>query len=85
LGCGRDAFPIQKDILDETASTEILGKEQGRDRMLGKSTFPKLLGLNASETMARDLVAQAHHALSRLPGDTTALQGLATLSVERNT
>ena len=78
------AFQIQDDILDETVSTEILGKEQGRDRMLGKSTFPKLLGLNASESMARDLVAQAHHALSRLPGDTTALQGLATLSVERN-
>jgi geranylgeranyl pyrophosphate synthase len=78
------AFQIQDDILDETASTEILGKQQGRDRMLGKSTFPNLLGLSASEAMARDLVKTAHEALARLPGDTSALKGLATLSVERN-
>lgn len=78
------AFQIQDDILDETASTEILGKQQGRDRMLGKSTFPNLLGLSASEAMARDLVKTAHEALARLPGDTSALTGLATLSVERN-
>jgi geranylgeranyl pyrophosphate synthase len=78
------AFQIQDDILDETASTETLGKHQGRDRMLGKSTFPNLLGLAESEAMARGLVATAHAALARLPGDTTALEGLATLSVERN-
>ena len=36
------AFQIQDDILDETAPTETLGKTQGRDKMLGKSTFPSL-------------------------------------------
>ena len=79
------AFQIQDDILDETASTETLGKQQGRDRMLGKSTFPNLLGLAASDAMARDLVKTAHQALDRIPGDTGALKGLATLSVERGT
>ena len=46
------AFQIQDDILDQIASTETLGKIQGRDQVLGKSTFPSLLGLTASKKEA---------------------------------
>ena len=77
------AFQIQDDILDETASTETLGKTQGRDQLLRKSTFPSLLGLKASEKEAYALVEIAQTALARLPGNTTMLERLALLSVER--
>ena len=77
------AFQIQDDILDEVAPTETLGKTQGRDQMLGKSTFPGLLGLEASEREAYALVEIAQEALARVAGDTTMLEQLARLSVER--
>jgi geranylgeranyl pyrophosphate synthase len=77
------AFQIQDDILDETASTETLGKTQGRDQLLGKSTFPSLLGIKASAEQANELVEIAYKALARLAGDTTMLEQLARLSVER--
>tara|TARA_B100000989_G_scaffold149302_1_gene111318 strand:- start:158 stop:1033 length:876 start_codon:yes stop_codon:yes gene_type:complete len=77
------AFQIQDDILDETAPTETLGKTQGRDQILGKSTFPSLLGLEASEQEANALVEIAQEALARVVGDTTMLERLARLSVER--
>jgi len=77
------AFQIQDDILDETASTETLGKTQGRDQLLGKSTFPSLLGIKASAEQANELVEIAYKALARLSGDTTILEQLARLSVER--
>jgi geranylgeranyl pyrophosphate synthase len=77
------AFQIQDDILDETASTETLGKTQGRDQLLGKSTFPSLLGIEASAEHANELVEIAYKALARLSGDTTILEQLARLSVER--
>ena len=77
------AFQIQDDILDEVAPTETLGKTQGRDQMLGKSTFPGLFGLEASEQEAYALVEIAQEALARVAGDTTMLEQLARLSVER--
>ena len=77
------AFQIQDDILDEIAPTETLGKTQGRDQILGKSTFPSLLGLEASEQEAYALVEIAQGALARVAGDTTMLEQLARLSVER--
>jgi geranylgeranyl pyrophosphate synthase len=77
------AFQIQDDILDEIAPTQTLGKTQGRDQILGKSTFPGLLGLEASEQEAYALVEIAQEALARVAGDTTMLEQLARLSVER--
>ena len=77
------AFQIQDDILDEIAPTVTLGKTQGRDQILGKSTFPGLLGLEASEQEAFALVEIAQGALARVEGDTTMLEKLARLSVER--
>ena len=77
------AFQIQDDILDETVSTETLGKTQGRDQMLGKSTFPSLMGIEASEQEASALVEIAINALAQIDKDTTMLETLARLSVER--
>ncbi len=77
------AFQIQDDILDQIASTETLGKIQGRDQVLGKSTFPRLLGLTASKKEAYALMKIANTALERISGNTNILEMLARLSVER--
>lgn len=42
------AFQVQDDILDIISDTETLGKPQGSDQNLNKSTYPALLGLEGA-------------------------------------
>ncbi|HEY4671687.1 MAG TPA: farnesyl diphosphate synthase [Gemmatimonadaceae bacterium] len=56
---GRDiglAFQIMDDVLDVTSTTAALGKTSGRDAVLGKSTYPALLGVDGASARARGLV-----------------------------
>ncbi|KAF0807609.1 geranylgeranyl pyrophosphate synthetase [Alcanivorax xiamenensis] len=53
------AFQIQDDILDVTVDTAQLGKPSGSDEKQGKSTFPALIGLEASRERAQTLCQQA--------------------------
>ena len=46
------AFQIIDDILDITASSEVLGKTAGKDLIADKTTYPKLLGLEESRKRA---------------------------------
>lgn len=57
------AFQIIDDILDLTASSEVLGKTAGKDLAADKTTYPKLLGLDQSRQRADALVAEAKAAL----------------------
>jgi geranylgeranyl diphosphate synthase type II len=57
------AFQIIDDILDVTASSEVLGKTAGKDLAADKTTYPKLLGLEESRRRADALVAEAKQAL----------------------
>ncbi len=57
------AFQIIDDILDVTQTTEKLGKSAGKDIASEKSTYPALLGLDASCEKAHQLTEQAHRAL----------------------
>lgn len=43
------AFQVQDDILDIISDTETLGKPQGSDQELNKSTYPALLGLEGAQ------------------------------------
>ena len=56
------AFQIIDDILDITASSDVLGKTAGKDLIADKTTYPKLLGLEASRERADALVAEAKQA-----------------------
>ena len=58
------AFQIIDDILDVTASSEVLGKTAGKDLTADKTTYPKLLGLEESRRRAESLVAEAKDALA---------------------
>ncbi len=46
------AFQIHDDVLDATASTEVLGKPAGSDNRQRKSTYVSLLGLDAATAEA---------------------------------
>lgn len=77
------AFQIVDDILDETSSTETLGKKTGADRDRKKNTYPKIHGLQSSIDQAVKLVGEAKNALV-LPGrDTIILELLADFVVHR--
>ncbi len=78
------AFQIQDDILDVTMDTEQLGKPSGSDEKHDKSTFPSLLGLDASRERARALCEQAQQVLSGYGDRATPLQQLAQYIVARN-
>lgn len=53
------AFQVRDDILDVTASFEELGKTPKKDLSAQKSTYPSLLGLEASYDFLNDCLNQA--------------------------
>ncbi|MDT8310352.1 MAG: (2E,6E)-farnesyl diphosphate synthase [Methylophaga sp.] len=77
------AFQVQDDVLDVIADTQTLGKQQGADIARDKPTYPALIGLQAAQQKAGDLVEQALAALQSLSGPTQALSGLAHFVVRR--
>ncbi len=46
------AFQIMDDVLDVTSTPQQLGKATGKDQRAGKNTYPGLLGLDASKSLA---------------------------------
>lgn len=79
------AFQIIDDVLDVTATTEELGKTAGKDLNADKTTFPKLLGLEASRARADELIKQAKDELlgHEWKNDPTPLLGLADFITAR--
>ena len=57
------AFQIVDDILDVTASSDVLGKTAGKDLLADKTTYPKLLGLEESRQRAKGLIQEAKASL----------------------
>lgn len=81
------AFQVQDDILDVVGDTATLGKRQGADQELGKSTYPALLGLEQARQKALDLCNDALAALKILETqslDTTVLSALARYIIQRD-
>lgn len=77
------AFQVQDDILDITSDTETLGKPQGSDLELEKSTYPALLGLDGAQQKAEQLYQTAIEALNDIPYNTDAMQAFAQYVIER--
>lgn len=78
------AFQITDDVLDETGSTEQLGKTAGKDRSAAKSTFPTVLGLGGAVERASTESLAAVDVLSRAGLLTDTLASLSRFAVERN-
>ncbi|MEI6897325.1 MAG: (2E,6E)-farnesyl diphosphate synthase [Psychromonas sp.] len=78
------AFQVQDDILDIIGDTETLGKPQGSDLALEKSTYPALLGLQQAKQKTQNLYQEALHALSQLPYNTKLLEAFALYIIKRD-
>lgn len=77
------AFQVQDDILDIISDTETLGKPQGSDQELNKSTYPALLGLDGAINKAHTLLDEALQALDAIPYNTELLEAFARYVIER--
>lgn len=77
------AFQIHDDILDETSSTETLGKTQGKDRDSGKPTYPSVIGLPAAQDLAHALYQEAIGSLSDFNHRADHLRSIAARVVSR--
>lgn len=71
------AFQVQDDILDVTASTDILGKPAGSDEGLNKSTYVRLMGVETARDYAKSLFDEGKQAIVDSFGQQSALTVLA--------
>nr|WP_197723403.1 farnesyl diphosphate synthase [Thiomicrorhabdus aquaedulcis] len=77
------AFQVHDDILDIEGDTQTLGKPQGSDERAQKSTYPRLMGLEASKNHRDTLISHALQTLERLPIDSSFLQQLTLYIAQR--
>lgn len=77
------AFQITDDILDVVGTEAKLGKPIGSDVGRGKSTYPALVGLDASKQLAAEAVAGAIAALDYFGDDAAVLRSLAEYLTSR--
>jgi geranylgeranyl diphosphate synthase type II len=77
------AFQVADDILNVEGNPALMGKAVGTDRLNQKSTYPSLLGLDASKLFAQKLIRQALQALEAFDNKAEPLRALATYIIER--
>jgi geranylgeranyl pyrophosphate synthase len=77
------AFQIQDDILDATSSTEVSGKQQGKDAAHNKPTYLSLLGLAGARRRLREVAQAAEAALAACGPDAGPLLQLLAQIVQR--
>ena len=77
------AFQVQDDILDVTGDTATLGKQQGADVHLNKSTYVSLLGLAAAHQHAHRLVDDALQSIALFDERAEPLRALARYIIAR--
>jgi geranylgeranyl diphosphate synthase, type II len=83
---GRDiglAFQIMDDVLDVTSTTTAMGKTTGRDALLGKSTYPALLGVDGARRRAQSLIEDGLQSLADRGLLTQELSQVANFMVTR--
>lgn len=78
------AFQITDDILDVTATREVLGKPIDSDRENQKTTYVTLYGLERSRQIVRDLVQEADLAIKGSVLDDPFLYQLADQLAQRD-
>ena len=78
------AFQVADDVLDVTGTSADLGKTAGKDVASAKSTYVRLLGVDAARAEADRLAQAAVAHLDRAGVPSTALGALARYIVERD-
>jgi len=77
------AFQIQDDIIDIESPPSVSGKDQGSDIGKDKTTYPSLVGLEASKVRAQELSNDAKKILQPINKNTDNLDKLADYIVSR--
>ncbi len=77
------AFQVVDDILDVTQTSEKLGKSAGKDVASGKTTYPSVMGLDASRKEAARLTRSALRALEPFGARGAFLRALAEKMLRR--
>ncbi len=77
------AFQVADDLLDETATSEELGKTAGKDAESQKATYTSLYGIAGARKMAANLCQEAIAAARRAERETKVLESIAQFIVER--
>jgi geranylgeranyl diphosphate synthase type II len=78
------AFQIADDLLDITGQQEKMGKGVGKDSVICKLTYPSLLGVGGSQSLARELIDSARREISVFGQRALGLDALARFIIERD-
>lgn len=78
------AFQIIDDVLDVVSHTNQLGKTAGRDRSMGKATFPGLMGVEEARDRAERELDAGLAALRDAGIPQHELAALARFAVDRD-
>ena len=76
-------FQVVDDLLDETQSTEHLGKTAGKDRDQGKRTYPAIHGLEGTQEAIKGLETAANNALGHCGAEANPLRELTATLAQR--
>ena len=77
------AFQIVDDILDEIGDQDKIGKPTKSDIKNNKSTYPSIMGIEESQKKAQLLIDKALAILQELPFETSKLEFLCQLIINR--
>ncbi|MBP9774080.1 MAG: polyprenyl synthetase family protein [Candidatus Peribacteraceae bacterium] len=77
-------FQMTDDLLDVNGSTEIVGKKVRKDAIIGKMTFPGLLGIDETKKRADFEVQKAIDALKIFDEKADILRSLVVVIKQRN-
>jgi geranylgeranyl diphosphate synthase type II len=77
------AFQVADDILNVEGNSELMGKSTGTDNLREKSTYPSVLGIQASREFAEKLVQESLQALKTFDKRADPLRDIARYIIER--
>ncbi len=77
-------FQITDDLLDVTATADVLGKTPGKDARANKATYPALYGIEATRRQAIQIHEQARASLQSLNRSTELLHSIADYTLHRS-
>ncbi|MFC1856476.1 polyprenyl synthetase family protein [Thermodesulfobacteriota bacterium] len=77
------AFQIKDDILNVEGDPELMGKAVGTDKDRAKNTYPSIMGLETSKSLAQELVDKALQALASFDSRSDPLRAIANYIIAR--